>query len=71
MIYLAQIAGGKEHASCNILLVNNNSLEDFALRFLFCREINQLLEQMYGQEAHDLQFKFNNLFIEHFSKLIF
>ena len=36
-------AGEVRHiASCNILAVNNNSLEDFPERFLFCHEVNQL-----------------------------
>ena len=39
-------------ASGNILAGNNNPLEDFFLRFLFCYKNKQLLEHMYGQKAH-------------------
>ena len=40
-------------ASCNILAVYNNPLEDFPSRFLFCHEVNQLQDYMYGQGAQD------------------
>ena len=33
--------------------VNNNPLENLPKRFLFCHEINQLLENMYGQGAQN------------------
>ena len=44
-------------ASCNILAVNSNPLEDFPSRFLFCHEVNQLQEDMYGQGALALSIK--------------
>ena len=37
---------------------------------MFCHEVNQLQEYMYGQEAQDPQFKFNNLSNEHLPWLI-
>ena len=49
-------------ASCNILALNNDHLEDFPSRFLFCHENNQLQEHRYGQGPGLPQFKFNNLF---------
>ena len=38
---LAQVGKARSIASSNILAVNNNSLEDFPLRFLFCLKNNQ------------------------------
>ena len=48
-------------ASCNILVPNNNPLEDFPGRFLFCREINQLLEYTYCQGAQDLSIQIQHI----------
>ena len=47
--YLAQVEGSKVLSSRKNLAVNNDPLEDLAERFLFCREIKQLLEYMHGQ----------------------
>ena len=46
---LVHLGENKDIASCNIFAVKSNPLEEFPSRFLFCHEVNRLLEYMYGQ----------------------
>ena len=49
---MVQVGESKVHfVSYNILARNENPLEDFPKRFLFCHENNQLLKCMLGQGA--------------------
>ena len=48
---LAQVGVVTYIASCNILAVNNDPLEEFPKSFLCCYENKQLHEYMYGQGA--------------------
>ena len=48
---LVHVGEVRHIASCNILAVKSNPLEDFPKRLLFCHEVNQLQEYLYGQGA--------------------
>ena len=58
-------------ASCNILAVDNNSLEDLPWRFLFCHEISSFRSTCTIRGLRPPEYKFNDLFVSIFSRSFF